>query len=148
VEPDRTPQRRKGVKRNAVLLAVAVVALLALGALALAGSQAAAPADPQRRTVPAPIDGLEVVIRESAPPQVSLKVNAGLPSGCARQHSHQVSRSGEVITVTVLNSMPSGDPICTMIYGNYELTIDLGSDFEPGRTYTVRVNDQTTTFKT
>jgi hypothetical protein len=44
--------------------------------------------------------------------------------------------------------MPTGNPICTMIYGTYELTIDLGSSFTAGTTYTVRVNDTTTTFKT
>ena len=87
-------------------------------------------------------------MRESAPPQVSLKITAGLPSGCAQAHSHQLTRSGNTITVTVSNSMPTGQPICTMIYGFYELTVDLGSDFAPGTTYTVQVNDKTTTFKT
>jgi hypothetical protein len=29
----------------------------------------------------------------------------------------------------------------------YELNIPLGSDFESGKTYTVNVNDKTTTFK-
>lgn len=43
--------------------------------------------------------------------------------------------------------MPTGNPVCTMIYGTYELNIDLGRDVRPGVTYTVRVNDQTTTFK-
>lgn len=50
--------------------------------------------------------------------------------------------------MTVLNSMPTGDPICTMVYGTYELNIDLGRDFTLGTTYTVRVNDKTTTFQT
>jgi hypothetical protein len=30
----------------------------------------------------------------------------------------------------------------------YELHLDLGRDFTPGTTYTVHVNDKTTTFKT
>jgi hypothetical protein len=34
-----------------------------------------------------------------------------------------------------------------MIYGTYELSIDLGRDFRPGATYTVHVNDKTSTFK-
>jgi hypothetical protein len=137
---------------------VAAAALLVLTTIALAGSRpagappvlppTASPPASDRVAVPAPIDGVEVVIRESFPPQVAVRVSAGLPSGCAKPHSHSVERSGDTITVKVLNSMPAGEPICTMIYGMYELTIELGSDFEVGRTYTLRVNDHTTKFRT
>lgn len=136
------------MKWTALLALLVATALLAIGAAALLpGSGNTAPPE-ARRTVPAPIDGLEVVMRESAPPRVSLKITAGLPSGCAQAHSRQLTRAGNTITVTVLNSMPTGEPVCTMIYGSYELTVDLGSDFAPGATYTVQVNDKTTTFKT
>lgn len=135
------------MKRTVILAVLAATAVLAIAAAALTADRG--PAQPDaRQTVPAPIDGIEVVMRESAPPQVSLKITAGLPSGCAQAHSHQLTRSGNTITVTVLNSMPTGEPICTMIYGSYELTVELGSDFAPGATYTVQVNDKTTTFKT
>jgi hypothetical protein len=77
-----------------------------------------------------------------------VKISAGLPSGCAKQDSHSVSRAGEVITISVLNSMPRDNLVCTAIYGTYELNVDLGSNFAIGTTYTVRVNDQVTTFKT
>lgn len=147
MEPDGAPQRPKDVTLRILIAAVAAALLLALGAYALA-TAVARPTDSQRTTVPAPIDGLEVVIRESAPPQVSLKITAGLPSGCAQAHSHQLTRSGSWITVTVLNSMPKGDQACTMIYGSYELTVDLGGEFELGTTYTVQVNDKATSFKT
>jgi hypothetical protein len=137
----------------AVIAIVALAAALIIGAVALAGTRSGpTPAGPSpdtaRQTVPAPIDDLQVLIRESNPPQATLKVKAGLPSGCARYDSHSMVRSSDTFTVTVLNSMPLGDPICTMIYGTYELTIDLGKDLVPGTTYTVRVNDRTTTFKT
>jgi hypothetical protein len=108
------------------------------------GSTPQLPADSE--AVPAPIDGLDVLVLESYPPQYMLHVQAGLPSGCAKQYTHSVARTADVITVTVLNSMPKGSPICTMIYGMYELNINLGSDFQPGQTYSVKVNDQTTTF--
>ena len=129
-----------------LVLIVAVFALaFAAGAAAYAyGNQPSAPTD--RHTVAAPIDGLDVRVLESAPPQYVVNVKAGLPSGCARQHSHAVSRSGDTITVTVLNSMPSGNVACTMIYGSYELNINLGSSFTARTTYTLRVNDKTTTF--
>jgi len=133
----------------AVIVTVGIVGLAAIVAAASprgAGPDPAAPGD--RQNVTAPIDRVEVVMRESNPVQVSLKVTAGLPSGCAKQGSHSVSRAGEVVTVTVLNTMPAGNPICTTIYGQYDLSIDLGSSFAPGTTYTVRVNDKTVTFKT
>ena len=75
-----------------------------------------------------------------------LHVKAGLPSGCAEKNRHDVQRAGETITVTVLNWLPAGNPPCTMIYGSYELNINLGSDFRRGTTYTVDVNDKKTTF--
>jgi hypothetical protein len=135
-------------RRSLVVVALlAIAAVVALGAFAIARSgDTLVPVPNGQRTVPAPIDGLEVRVLESAPPRYMLDIKAGLPSGCAKQHSHSVSRTGETITVTVLNSMPTGDPICTMIYGTYELNIDLGSDFRSGSTYTVKVNDKTTTF--
>lgn len=135
------------MRRTALLAVLVATALLAIGAAALSSGSGSTPPEP-RQTVPAPIDGLEVLMRESAPPQVSLKITAGLPGGCAEKHSHQVTRAGNTITVTVLNSMPTGNVACTMIYGTYELMVDLGSEFEPGTTYTVQVNDKTTTFKT
>ena len=135
------------MKRTVFIVLLLTTALLAIGAAALSAGSGSNTPD-ARQTVPAPIDGLEVVMRESAPPQVSLKITAGLPSGCAQAHSHQLTRSGNAFTVTVLNSMPTGNPACTAIYGSYELTVDLGSDFAPGQTYTVQVNDKTTTFKT
>jgi hypothetical protein len=135
--------------RRLALAGIAAIGIIGLAAIVAAASgRVGGPPSGDRQTVPAPIDRLEVVLRESNPPQVSLKVTAGLPSGCAQRDSHSVSRGGDTITVSVLNTMPKGNPICTMIYGQYDLSIDLGSGFVPGRTYTVQVNDKTTTFKT
>jgi hypothetical protein len=69
-----------------------------------------------------------------------------LPSGCAEKNRHEAERVAEVIRVTVLNWMPTGSPACTMIYGSYELNINVGSDFRPGTTYSVSVNDKKTAF--
>jgi len=130
-----------------------LAAVLALGVILLAGAAALASARGDlgpataRQAIAAPIDRMDIVILDSSPPQVTLNVMAGLPSGCAQRESHSVTRTGDTFTVSVLNSMPTGNPVCTMIYGTYELNIDLGRDVRPGVTYTVRVNDQTTTFK-
>jgi len=120
------------------VLGVLVVVALASGRTLDAGG---------RETVAAPIDKIEILIRESNPPQVTAKISAGLNGGCALQDSHTVSRAGDTITISVLNSMPSGRPVCTAIYGTYELNVDLGTSFAIGTTYTVRVNDKVTTFK-
>jgi hypothetical protein len=128
----------------AVFVALAVLGVLGVAALASGRSPDAG----GRQTVSAPIDKVDVVIRESNPPQVTVKISAGLPSGCAKQDSHSVSRAGDAITISVLNSVPNTDLVCTAIYGTYELNVDLGSNFAIGTTYTVRVNDKVTTFKT
>ena len=94
-----------------------------------------------RHAEAAPIDELDVRIAESFPPQYFLYVLAGLPSGCAEQYTHSFERNGNVIEVEVLNSLPDGNPVCTAIYGMYEVNIALGSDFVLGETYTVSVND-------
>ena len=95
--------------------------------------------------MPAPIEGLDIRVLESDPPRYMLNVRVGLPSGCAERNRHETQREAEAITVT-LNWMPTGNPPCTMIYGSYVLNINLGSDFRRGTTYSVSVNDKTTTF--
>jgi hypothetical protein len=136
------------MNRVVVAAALSLAAILLIGAVAFASGRGDLSPAPGRQTVPAPIDDVQVVIRDSNPPQVTLNVKAGLPSGCAQRESHAVSRTGDTFTVRVLNSMPTGNVACTMIYGTYELNIDLGREFRAGATHTVNVNDTTTTFKT
>lgn len=78
---------------------------------------------------------------ESFPPQYFVQITAGLPSGCAEQHTHSFTRAGNHMEIEVLNSFPTGPMACTAIYGIYEVNIALGSDFVSGETYTVSVND-------
>ena len=125
------------------------IVIAALSATACASSIDSVPSSPsssRREEVLAPIDGLDVSVLESSPLQYMLTVRAGLPSGCAEKNRHETRRVAETINVTVLNWMPAGSPPCTMIYGSYELNINLGSDFRRGTTYTVSVNDKKTTF--
>ena len=136
------------MKRLIVAAVLSLTVIVLVGAVAFASGRGEPTPTPGRHTVPAPIDDVQVVIRESNPPQVSLGIKAGLPSGCAQRESHSVVRNGDTFTVRVLNSMPTGDVACTMIYGTYQLSLDLGRDFRAGGTYTVNVNDKTTTFKT
>jgi hypothetical protein len=95
----------------------------------------------------APIDGLDIAVLESFPPQYLLQIQAGLPSGCAKADGYELSRSGNDIRVAVYNTLPAGNPVCTAIYGMYDLNINLGSDFTPGREYRLNVNGEIITFR-
>ncbi|MDP2327690.1 MAG: hypothetical protein Q8M79_06350 [Dehalococcoidia bacterium] len=95
----------------------------------------------------APIEDLDVLIRESFPVQYAAVVKSGLPSGCAAFAGIEVAREGNEFTLTVWNTMPSDPNVaCTMIYGIAENTVTLGGTFTAGETYTVRAGDLETTF--
>jgi hypothetical protein len=104
------------------------------------------PADGEHESVVAPIDGVELLIRESLPPQYALEITVGLPDACHSFESAEVARSGDTITVRVTNSRLTGDVACAQVYGQHVETVELGTDFEPGTEYTVHVNDETLTF--
>ncbi|MBM4421237.1 MAG: hypothetical protein FJ034_06585 [Chloroflexi bacterium] len=161
MEPTAEVRRSEEMKKKtllvgALLLLGTVLAGVALasapGAVPPAASAApspgsgAVPISADRQAVPAPIESAQVISTRSIPPQFVLGIVAGLPGGCAKAHDHKVTRSGELITVAVTNTMPIAPTPCTMIYGTYRLNIALGSDFRPGVTYTVRVNERTVTF--
>lgn len=95
----------------------------------------------------APIESIDVVVRESFPPQYALQITSGLPSGCAAFERTDVEREGNVFTVTVINTMPApdADVACTMIYGYFDQSVTL-EDIESGVEYTVNANDKTLTF--
>jgi hypothetical protein len=97
----------------------------------------------------APIDEVTIYTADSAPPQYLVYIVSGLPSGCAQFKDLKTERSEETIAITVTNLIPkAGQQIaCTAIYGMKEHHVNLGSDFEPGMTYTVQVNDVTRTFQ-
>jgi hypothetical protein len=98
----------------------------------------------ERTVVPAPIDKLELIVRESAPTQYAVRILSGLPSGCARFNEARIAgRSDATITIEVTNTMPSDKTIaCTAIYGTHEAIVELGAGFDPGKEYVVRVNDK------
>ena len=107
------------------------------------GEVAEGSTSPARKEVHAPIESAEVIVRESAPPQYALRVISGLPSGCAKFGRIEQKSQGDVLEVTVWNSVPADDDVvCTMIYGTADNTVDLESHFESGKTYDVRVNGE------
>ena len=138
-------------KYVAALLWVGCAATLLLAVACVPGGsgrsdQTATPA--ARKSVPAPIEKLEILVRESFPPGYTLHITSGLPGGCAQFEAATITgRSGNTITVSVTNTIPADDGvICTAIYGYKETNVDLGQEFVSGRTNTVQVNDEQTTF--
>ncbi len=108
-----------------------------------------APVDPDlpRKPELAPIDHLELIVRESYPPQYAVQIQSGIPSGCAAYERTEVTRDGNTFTIEVWNSIiDDPDIACTMIYGIHEQTVNLADDLTPGQEYTVHVNNETITF--
>jgi hypothetical protein len=99
---------------------------------------------PAREVVAAPIDDLELIIRESFPPQYAIRIVSGLPDGCTEFNEAKLAgRTGNVIQVEVTNTHPSDPNIaCTAIYGSHESIVELGTDFTSGTDYVVKVNDK------
>ena len=103
--------------------------------------------DTSKVQVLAPIDSVEVLVMESFPPQYALVVLSGLPNGCVTFGGYRLEQGGDVIRIEVVNWKPADRSIlCTEVYGTVETRINLGSDFESGRTYTIEVNDVTESF--
>ena len=103
--------------------------------------------DPRLVQVPAPIESVEISIMESIPPQYMVVVVFGLPNGCATFGGYRVERGDDTIRIEMVNRKLADPEIaCPAIYDTVETKISLGSDFEPGETYTVVVNDMTETF--
>jgi hypothetical protein len=95
----------------------------------------------------APIVRTSVRVAESHPPQLFADVVSALPDGCTRFARTAVRRDGDVVFVDVFNTRPArSDVACTMIYGEKETAVTLGTDFAPGRTYTLDVNGTRQTF--
>jgi hypothetical protein len=94
-----------------------------------------------RREVRAEIVRVSVRVAESHPPQYFADVVAALPNGCTRFARTALRRAADVVTVDVFVTVPA-DPgaMCTMIYGEHESAVALGSDFRPGARYVLDVN--------
>lgn len=101
----------------------------------------------ERLLVLAPIESVNILTLESFPPQYMATVISGLPNGCAEFDHYTEQRQNETIRIEVINSFPADvDVACTDVYRITETNINMGSEFEPGETYTVVVNDVTETF--
>ena len=95
---------------------------------------------------PAPIHEVDVRFMESFPVQVGVYIKGGLRDGCTAFNDAAVTREGDTINIEVTVQKPK-DTSCPAIYNFFEKNLNLGSDFTAGTTYTLNVNDYTTTFE-
>ncbi len=93
----------------------------------------------------APIHEVQVSIAESFPEQIFVYIKGGLADSCTTFHEMKTERSGNTINIEVTTERPR-DAICAQVYGYFEKNVALGSDFTRGESYTVNVNDETTSF--
>lgn len=106
---------------------------------------------PEMVQVSAPLESVEILTLGSFPLQYRVQVVSGLSNGCTEFDGFEVEREGETITVTVTNLEPTDKGIpCTDEYRTVTTSILLGNglDYDPAMTYTVTVNDVTTSFVT
>ncbi len=141
----RAPHGSLRWSRTARSLIVLLAGLMPLGAcgggaLATTSTTPAAPVEPGRILVRAPIVRVSLRVAESFPPQYFADVTSALPNGCAQFARFAVRREGNTVFVDVFNSMPGEEIACTMIYGERDTAVPLGSDFVPGTTYLLDVN--------
>jgi hypothetical protein len=94
----------------------------------------------------APIDEVRVYTMKSNPPQIGVYIKGGLPDGCTVFHNIETTREGSTVNIKVTVQRPRGID-CPAIYTNFEKDVNLGIDFTFGTTYTLNVNDYTTTFE-
>jgi hypothetical protein len=127
-----------------------VIALVTTAALLITGcpQEPATPppsTEPVTEISPAPIHEVDVLFMESYPVQVAVYIQGGLSDGCTEFHDAVATREGNTINIEATVERPK-DAECTQEYRYFEKNVGLGSDFTPGETYTLNVNDYTTTF--
>lgn len=127
-----------------LLLLPTVVCLLAAAMSACGEGDSDEPPEvpDDRMVVEAPIADLNLASSAGTPTQYSLAITSGLPNACAKFHDARItSASGTLITVAVTNTVPKDPNVaCAEVYGEHTSILQLGSDFSPGVTYTVKVN--------
>ena len=94
-----------------------------------------------------PILEIEVEVLEGSPQEYQLRVVSGMPSGsCSRFNGYEIRRDNSLeIAVTITHHYVTAQDIaCTADFPIIETIVPLGSDFEAGQEYTIRVNEETT----
>jgi hypothetical protein len=93
----------------------------------------------------APIEEITAMMLISDPPQVQIYIKGGLADSCTTFHELETKRCVNIFKITITVQRPK-DAVCDAVYTYFEKCENLGSDFVSGETYTIHVNDKTTTF--
>ena len=144
-----------------VLSLVAILGAVTLGAACTGsrspeapstGKPGASPAQPGQGQTPdqtAPtlltVAKVDVIIMESFPPQITVKVDGWLPDGCSEVGDITQQRDGFTIDVTItIRRLSTG--ACIAIAPQVSRSIRLNGSFAESGAYTVRVNGVEKTF--
>jgi hypothetical protein len=96
---------------------------------------------------PAPIESVEVLVLESFPVQVNVKISGYLPTPCHKLGAISTSRpDANTFQIDVPMSLPSPDQVCIEVIEPFEQTVSLDVAGLKAGTYTVKVNDITEQF--
>ena len=85
-----------------------------------------------------PIQEIEVLLAESHPVQVSVKVNGWLADSCTAHHETHQGQEGNTITIHITTTRPK-DLVCATVVTEYQERVFIGT--LPAGDYTVIVND-------
>ena len=92
------------------------------------------------------IESVEVIASEGTPTQYELRVVSGMPkgSGCSQFNGYEIRRpEGKRIEVLITqHEISDPDVVCIADFPISETIIPLGTDFETGGEYSVRVNSE------
>lgn len=97
-------------------------------------------------TSDAVVEDLSVMIMESYPVQVSVRLSGYLPDGCTTIKEVRSSRDGDTFIVMIVTQRPGGDVACTMAIVPFEENVPLEVEGLPADEYTVRVGELSETF--
>jgi hypothetical protein len=92
------------------------------------------------------IDSVEVLIRESLPPQVSVNVKGNLSDACTTVDQVTTARNGNTFNIEISTKRPV-DQMCAQVLTPFEQNIPLDVTGLTKGTYTVNVEGVTTTFE-
>lgn len=95
----------------------------------------------------ATVEGIDILILESFPVQVSVVVRGSLPDSCTEvdQISQELDAETNTFSIEITTARPP-DATCAQVIGSFEETIALEVYGLPAGTYTVDANGVTGTF--
>ena len=90
----------------------------------------------------APIEHVDINVAESFPPQYFVAIMSLQPNSCVSFDAIETTRDGATIRILVWNLVPDDPGVaCAQVVSMAAHNVALGTDFKPGESYDVQVND-------